>query len=251
MSHASRRRHLWDQHRFDIGGADQITVTARGDEEADLSWRKMEMIHGNTLPPSSIHHVDESSVTYRMESSIHGLEELYVESSESMAQLIQANTSSGTETVWAHLQALELSCLELYMEGQEQLGNDRHLLLIPCLRLHLDASDLVLKDPNLLGKFRIKLLCRMVSSAYKLLDLQRSFLGKDHFDVARTCLDLAQAIEEVLGRAPKQLTQLELEGGIKKTFEAWSALEHACRKDYERIQAMYPHDAEQYISSRK
>jgi hypothetical protein len=62
------------------------------------------------------------------------------------------------------------------------------------------------------------------------------------FYLARTNLDLAQA--EVEG-APSDASNIWLpcRGGSWYPV-AWSALEHRCRKDYERVSRLYPHDAE-------
>lgn len=234
LSHASRRRHLWDQHRFDIGGAETLVE----------GKKRMESVKGGKLPLSSIHHVNESDVTFRIESAIGELEELYQDTIGAIR--LDPSSIEKEDPVWTHLYALELASVELYDEAKKQLGNDSHLLLLACLRLHLNAAELVQRDPSLTtGSQRIKLLCRLVSSARSLVALQVDLYGPDHFDVAQTNLELAQALEELLSRAPKQLLQLELEG--MATFEACSTIEYASRKDSERIQALYPRDAEQFI----
>ena len=64
VCHASRHRHLWEQHRFYIGS----------DLEANL--RRMEVINGG-LPSSSKAFVDKDFVTSRIEQSIAELDLMY------------------------------------------------------------------------------------------------------------------------------------------------------------------------------
>jgi hypothetical protein len=70
-------------------------------------------------------------------------------------------------------------------------------------------------------------------------------LGPDHFDIARTELDLAQAVEELLVRSPKHLIALKLEG--LQTDSAWATLEYRSKKNHDRIKALYPRDAHEYV----
>jgi len=231
VSHATRRRLLWEQHRFDIG------VENLGE------WRFMEFI-GNSLPPSSIHQVDETSVTYSIEAATSQLED-HCREAEAMVAL----DGSAANPVWNDVKALEVASLELYTETRNRLRNDNHLLLIPCLRLHLDTCDLVQRDPDLTKSQRILLLCRLVLSARSLLQLQERLFGTDHFDLASTHLEFAQAMEEFLATAPKQVVQLEITG--LSTFEACSAAEHQSRKEHERIKSLYPHDAQDLIKAHK
>jgi hypothetical protein len=228
LSHATRRKHLWEQHRFDIG--------------ADLpsGLRKMEEI-GDQLPISAIDKWDEGSATNRIEMAIAEFEDLYQDAAEQVGnELIPPENSE-------QVKALEQASLELFSEAVRQLQSEHHLLLIPTLRLHFDSCDFVQRDPSLTVTQRVQLLCRMVVTARNLLALQEMFHGPDHFDLARTNLDLAQAIEELLATSSKHLVALALEG--LGTPVAWSALEHRCRKEYERVSRLYPHDAEEIIET--
>jgi hypothetical protein len=227
VSHATRRRLLWEQHRFDIG------VESRGE------WRAMDFI-GNSLPFSSIEQLDESSATFRIETATSQLEEHFQEAVVSLDAMNPENPA------WNEIKALEAASLELYTESKNQLRNDHHLLLIPCLRLHLETCELLQeRDPNLTKSQRISLLCRLASSAQSLLRLQEKLFGSDHFDLARTHLEFAQAMEELLSTAPKQIVQLGLPG--LNTFEACSAAEHASRTEHERIKSLYPHNVQDLI----
>jgi hypothetical protein len=229
VSHATRRRHLWDQHRFDIG------VSSLGE------WRFMEVI-GTSLPASSIQKWDETSVIFCIENATSELEGNCREAEAA----VQADDSK-ENPAWDEIKALEVTSLELYTEAKNRLRSDHHKLLIPCLRLHLDACELVQR--NLTRSQRILLLLRLVSSATWLLYLQKRLLGRDHFDLARTHLEFAQAMEELLSKAPKQVFQLGLPG--LSAFEACSAMEHKSRKEHERIRLLYPHDAEDLIQAHK
>ena len=229
VSHATRRRLLWDQHRFDIG------VERLG------KWRSMEFIR-SSFPPSSLKELDETSITFSIEEATSQLEDHCRE-----AEAVVALNNSAANSVWNEIKALEVASLELCTESRNGLWNDNHLLLIPCLRLHLDTCDLVQRDPSLIKSQRILLLCRLVSSAQSLLQLQEQLLGTDHFDLARTHLEFAQAMEELLNSAPKQVVQL----GLPRlaTFEACSGAEHQSRKEHERIRSLYPYDAQDLVQS--
>ena len=204
----------------------------------------MEFI-GNSLPSSSVKQLDESSVTFNIESATSQLED-HCQEAQAVVSLDADNPAN---PVWNEIKALEVASLELYVESRNRLRNDNHVLLIPCLRLHLDTCELVQRDPNLTKSQRISLLCRLASSAHSLLRLQEQLLGSHHFDLARTHLEFAQAMEELLSTAPKQSVQLGLSG--LNTFEACSAAEHTSRTEYERIKSLYPHDAQDLIRSER
>lgn len=223
LSHASRRKHLWEQHRFDIG------AHLAGD---DL---KMELV-GGSLPPSAIALWDDDAITHHIEQATEEMETLHRDSAS------EINDGSASPYVWEMAKALEISSLELYTGALEHLKSDRHVILIPILSLHLEACTLVQRAPSLPVFVHLGILCRIIGSSMRLLDLQEAFLGPDHFDLGRTSLDLAQVIAELLSRSPKHLFQMDIPS--LKTFEAWSALEHKSRKDHARIKALYPHDAE-------
>jgi hypothetical protein len=235
---------LWEQHRFDIG-VDYL----KG------KHRQMELV-GNKLPPSRLDAaLDETSTTHRIETATEELETLYQESMQ-VLELNKENpiATDGDDRLWEQVKALEVSCLELCREAQIQLQNERHILLVACLRLHLDTCELAQRVPSLSTTQRLSVLCRQVITAQRLIDLQKGYYyaGNDHFDLARTYLDLANAIEEVLSKNPKLLLQLELDNGQqqqqpKTTFAAWSTIEYQSRNEYERIRSLYPHDVEERI----
>jgi hypothetical protein len=225
LSHSSRRKYLWDQHRFDIG--------------AELSPELLAMeIIGKQLPASSLTRRDEDSITCRVEKSVARLEEIYID-------LVGGTGNDLPESAIS----LEQATYELINEAKRQLQNEKHLLLIPCLKLHVDICDLVQRIALLSFSSRIDLLGRLVMSATSLVHLQKQFHGADHFDIGRTNLDAAQAIEELLSKSPKHLLSLKLEG--LDTLRSWSSLENRLRKDFERISCLYPKDAETFIKANR
>ena len=231
VSHASRRKVLWEQHRFDIG-----VNHLKGERY------KMELI-GNSLPPSPIHLGSvEQSLTDHIENATEDLERMQTEIEASL-QLSPVVLPESYETA----KALEQAVLELYLESVEQLQNLNHILLIPILSLHMEICANVLKDHSLTNSNQLGVLSRQTVSAYNLLPLQKSLLGADHFDLARTSLDLADAISQLLSRSGKNLYDLKLPS--MNTFAAWSAFEQKTRKEHNRIKALYPHDVENHITT--
>lgn len=226
MSHASRRKYLWDQHRFDIG------AQLKG---ANL---RMELI-GNDLPQSHVQKWEEDGVTNRVESTTLELEK--------MLDDIQEDINSGdvAPDTWETLKALEQTSLELYNEATQQLKNDGHILLIAILKVHVETCDQLRSAPSLSTAVQLGILSRQVWSIHRLIPLQLAHLGPDHFDLARTHLDAANGISELLSRSPKKLYDLNLPA--LKTFEQWSSLEHHSRQEHKRVKALYPHDAESKI----
>jgi hypothetical protein len=229
MSHASRRKYLWDQHRFDIG--------------ANLTGEhlKMELV-GNSLPSSSIQRWDDENLTHRIEKATEEIEKLHNECSSDITN------GTAEPDVWEHVKALEVASLELYNESTHLLKSDRHIILTPCLSLHLEVCQLIRKAP-LSQSTQVLILGRLVVTAQRLLILQEGYLGPDHFDLARTNLDFAEAVSELLSRSPRTLFSLDLPK--LKTFEAWSTVEHQSRKEHTRIRALYPHDAEDSFGSKR
>lgn len=196
----------------------------------------MELVNGQ-FPPSSVDHTDAESPTQRIETTLQELEKMYTEYSA----VVEANDLV-TSDVWEIIKALEQSILELFGESKRQLMNEKHLLLIPCLSLHLETCDLVQRAPDLSVNVQLRILSRQVISAQTLIPLQRVFHGPDHFDLGRTHLDFANAVGELLSRSPKQLFALDLQG--LGTFEQWSTAEHMSRQEQKRISALYANDAE-------
>jgi len=153
-----------------------------------------------------------------------------------------------SENTADEIEALEQASQELCTQAQGRLNNPKHLLLIPCLELHLECADLVQRRVTSLGaSHRMLLLCRVVTTAMRLLELQTTYHGPDHCDLARTNLDLAQAIDGVLSKSAKNLLQLDAEGYTSAS--AWTGLESRCRKEFLRISNLYPRDAKHWISA--
>lgn len=228
-SHAYRRAHLWEQHRFDIGPVPELA--------------SMERVGGH-FPKSSIHGVAEGALTKRIEVALSALEDHYKEVAASVV-----GTRGASNPAWEEAKALELSSLELYTESTAQLKNGMHLLLIPCLRLHLDLGDLLHTGGVLTTNESNLLLCRLVQSGIRLAKLQVELYGPDHFELARTHLEVAQYIAELLAKSPKLLIDYGVEG--MATFGSFSSQEFRSRQEHERIRVLYPEDSEEYISKRK
>jgi SET domain len=226
MSHASRRKYLWEQHRFDIGA------------DIGKSFLKMELV-GNGLPRSHIHRWEDDSIVHRVETSTAELEKML----DDLQDDIKSNSTNAD--TWETLKALEQSSLELYRESVLQLKSNEHILLNSVLLIHVEACEQLRKAPMLPLSVQVGILARQVESLHRLIPLQTANLGKDHFDVARTHLDLATGISELLSRSPTSLYVLNLPS--LKAFEQWSALAGHCRREHQRIKELYPHDAEEYI----
>ena len=237
LSHASRRHLLWSHHKFDIG------ANLKGNQ------RTLELL-GKSFPPSSTQFFDDKTITARIENSI--------EEMESISRQLTEEVSSGmanSNQAWETLKALELATLELCNESTRQLNSERHILLVPCLQLHIEITHLVQSAPSNSVATQLGILSRQVQSIQKLLPLQHLLFGKDHFDSGKYNLDLSNAIRELLIRSPKCLIDLNIPG--LKDARDWSGLEHKSRKESCRIQALYPRDAEslveeaQAVSSKK
>ena len=259
-SHAYRRQHLWEQHRFDIGPKPLLET--------------MESVHGQ-IPTSSTTKVssesddnptvvvvdnndnDDTDVaalppTARTEAAVAALEDHLAEIMATVAM-----DKSASNQVWEEAKVVEQSALVLYDESRLQLGNENHLLLIPILRLHMDVGDLLHTGNVLVPTEKYGLSSRIVNSGMELLELQTRLYGPDHFELARTNLEIAEGIEELLRHAPKLLLALGSKtdtnpNGVKEqgnkrpqvlllsSFEAWARQENKARKDHERIKSLYP-----------
>lgn len=235
-SHATRRYTLWDQHRFDIG--------------KDTNLRSMELVHGN-LPKSNIESFNSDAITATIEQQITVLEDQFHNFNNSDADHNDVVSASGIRSNhYEHLQALELLCHELYINAKYQLKNENHLLLLPCLRLHLDVCDELLQNIATSNRsFRMMILIRLIISGNALLSLELQYHGRHHFALAKTCLELYQALKELLSSPGSTRTLLEMKAPGLSTFAECSALEQYCKRDHERIKALYPYDANDYIGT--
>jgi hypothetical protein len=265
-SHATRRHDLWEQHRFDMG------------EKVPTDLHEMELVHGE-IPPSSRDRPENNAerVTTQVEAATDELQQLYQDMRESfpsasMQLPTPLNISDDAETqdgainnealaVIEQIRMLESASDELVSSAGERLGNGRHMLLVPCLELHLDCASLVLQhDATLKAAHRTQLLGRTVRTAMRLVELQTALHGRDHYDLARSHLDLANSIEELLSRSPKTLFALGQGDGADGEFPAnstrpplttvaaWSAREHQARKEHHRIKDLYPRDVDKYMA---
>ena len=268
VSHATRRWHLWDQHRFDIGPSMSTSSSIQ------TNIKNMEIVQ-ECFPTSSFQSINKQSDTYLAEQAVTQLEELCQEMKLPFIHLAESNNtkteimtfdSSQKEVIvetFERAKALELAAQELIHATIRKLKNPHHIILIRCYRLHLDASELLLRTSsteNLLldesGSSLIQLtksqqmniMCRFLPNARKLLSLQIQLLGSDHIDLARTYQDISQSIITLLSVAPKRLMGLGLDG--LKTFHQCSMEENRCRKEFERLSALYPRDIDKFLNKK-
>jgi SET domain len=230
MSHASRRKYLWEQHRFDIGA------------HIKKPFLKMELV-GNDLPKSHVQRWEDESIPHRVENATAELEKILEEIQDDI------NSGQANAETWETLKAMEQSSLELYKEATEQLNNPEHLLLAAVLLIHGEVCEQLRKAPILPLSVQAGILARQVQSLHRLIPLQIASLGKDHFDLARSHLDLENAISELLSRSPKALYELKLPR--LSAFDQWSALANLSRREHQRIKKLYPHDAEDSLHRSK
>lgn len=258
MSHATRRRRLWDQHRFDIG--DEVgygrfldvnsTKTGRlyNDNERGHRIFESELVRGKF--PSSTREgndLDDASndrddgrrgdyvpTTLNIERSLDELE----------GMLVELGSSDADGTHFDRAVALELTIAEMIAASKSALGNDKHILLSRCYRLHLDVVEMILKLTH--GQ-SVELIARSIPSAASLLESRRLRLGNDHPDVARTYHDLAMGIRSLLSNSPRRLFSLKLEG--MSTLDDCSRMEHRCRFERDRIDGLYPRDVDDILES--
>jgi hypothetical protein len=239
VSHASRRHHLWDQHRFDIGA-----------DMTDGRLKDMELVSG--MFPTSVHdRLDKHRITYDVESTLSELEQCYHDIT--IAWNIVTRTSDVMSDVMSderieifeRCKALEMASDEMIRASKDKLGNDQHLLLIRCCRLHVDSVEILMKFSNqLTNKQQVSIMLRFVQTSHFLLPLQVMYLGPDHPDIARTNYDLAMGINGLLSRASDQLFAL---GDAFSTFFKCQWMESNCRKEHRRIDGLYPKDVHQKI----
>uniref|UniRef100_A0A7S1ZT25 SET domain-containing protein n=1 Tax=Ditylum brightwellii TaxID=49249 RepID=A0A7S1ZT25_9STRA len=281
VSHCTKRRHLWDQHRFDIG--DGKNSRKGSDVDVDAMY-DLELVNG-IFPPSSSFNKKDDDVdrpTLQVENTLSELEDLRQELQNRFNVFTPKDyDSNNEETVkvisqsWEYAKALELSADELCHTTIEKLSNPNHILVARCLRLHLEACDLLIQrtktkmtstataktsEFSLTESQQINVMCKFLSSAQTILQLQQRYLGNDHPDIARSHHDISQSIQYLLSKSPKQLLKLKFSGMATATnartktatFEQWSKEEYQCRKEYERISALYPRkDVEQIVKEAK
>jgi len=317
VSHSSRRRLLWNQHRFDIGGdggaygqyLDEEACSTSGyllhDTTRGRYIYESELIHGefptsvlieandgeddgsnnnNTIVGDTRHSYTASNVTSNIEKSLDELEDILLDLQASTPSLKSSSSkrrnkdtttstsSSTTSYYFDQAAALELTIGELITTSTSILGNNHHILLARCRHLHIDVVELLLSTSLLTERQSNELMTRFILSAQQLLESQRRRLGGDHPDVARTCHDYCMGIQALLSHAPRRLLLLEMVDeayeeveektkaktkkkgdGTRKTtrwtLDQWSKMEHHCRNEKKRIEALYPNDVEAILKS--
>jgi len=230
VSHATRRWHLWDQHRFDIG-SDNI----RSEE-----IRMMELVNGELPISSAVRR--QKDQTFFVENSLLELEE----ACDDFESRLRGNNSADVLEAIEGLKSLEMASSELIQASVSKLQNENHLLLIRCCRLHLNSAELLLqRDSDLNKKQKVAILCKFLSTTQRLLPLQLQYLGSNHPDLARTYMDKAMAINTLLSTAPKLLFAMKLPK--LSNIHSCSKEENYCWIEHNRVKAMYPHDVEEKV----
>lgn len=252
--HASRQQYLWKQHRFDIGVLKE-----------DSPGFPLENVHGK-LPSSA-----DVEFMQNIETATAELEDQCRELAQ-MAKAKKQLSEEESETA----KSIEVATQELYTSANERLGNGTHRLMLPCLVLHLDACDLVQRHVHLPKRQRTLVLVRLVTTGRKLAALQ-ALIQPDHFDTAKTYLDIAQAIQgksahnrtvhrsspmcpcfssntnkialELLSESARDL--FASDNSIPSNVHGWSLVESTARREHERIKKLYPHDADTYLPQLK
>jgi len=237
VSHSTRRWHLWDQHRFDIG--DNINVLLK----------KMELV-GGFFPQSSVNRLTlpEDTKTKQIEATLTELEHMHRTARTLASPVKRKEDTISTVELLERLQVLEMEAFGLIDKSIMKLENDFHILLIRCYRLHLDYVELLLQIgvSQLKKKLQIDAMCRFLLSSKKLLDLQVFYVGKYHPDVARSFKDMAMGTRSLLTCSPQRLFALKLDK--MENFHQCSIKENEYQKEYMRISNFYPNDVEDRLS---
>lgn len=247
VSHTTRRKIIWDQHRFDIGTEEDFLKYV----DSPRNIYESELI-GGKFPVSTIDEStnddDEAPVTVNIEKSLDDLEDMFLE----IQQAFKSTLSGDDKTSYFdQAAALELTLGELITASVAALANDHHILVARCRRMHLDIVELLLSNclDILTNKQSVEVMARFLQSVQPLLETQRNIYGTDHPDVARTCHDFAMGIQSMLSHSPKRLLSLKLPG--MKTLDECSKMEHMLRSDKMRIERLYPRDVDDIIAQVK
>lgn len=243
VSHASRRLHIWDQHRFDIGEDMNIH---------DSKIQELELVDGN-FPSSSKDKQDRERMSYLMENAMDDLERLLNDMKSAFALLINMTMGDEAIEMFERCKALEMACDELKKAITTKTGNMKHILLIRCCRLHLDSSEVLIRFANhppsisLTNQQQNEIMCRFVHTCHVLLPIQIQYLGEYHPDIGRTYYDFAMGINSLLTHSPKKLYDLGI--SYLSNFASCQRHEAKCRKEYHSIDSLYPRDVEQKVLS--
>ena len=243
VSHATRRKIIWDQHRFDVGVEDEFLKYI----DSPRNIYESELV-GGKFPASSIEEStndEESPVTVNIEKSLDDLEDMFLE----IQRAFKSHLSGDDKTSYFdRAAALELTLGELITASQSALENNYHILLARCRRMHLDVIELLLSNCSdiLTNKQSIEMMARFLQSVRPLLEAQRNIYGNDHPDVARTYHDFAMSIQSLLSHSPKTLLALNMPE--MATVGQCSKMEHLLRSEKIRIERMYPRDVADIIA---
>ena len=249
QSHATKRWHLWDQHRFDIGGLESMR---RG------VLRGMEQVNGQD-PPSSRDTLDRDADTFHVESALKELKEQQNEIK--LAWNLMKNLKEDGEDVlklFEHSKAMAEATFEAIGAAQQKLRNESHILMIRCCRLFLDVAEILLEMGDQLSHHfgsssfgpigGYKTMANFVVTCHQLLPLEIQYLGGDHPDVARTNHDLANMINSMISHCPRELYKCH---PSYSSFGKCQKMEAKYMSDFRRIDLLYPKDADMKIREYK
>eukprot|EP00551_Chaetoceros_affinis_P010270 CAMPEP_0203681540 /NCGR_PEP_ID=MMETSP0090-20130426/43023_1 /ASSEMBLY_ACC=CAM_ASM_001088 /TAXON_ID=426623 /ORGANISM="Chaetoceros affinis, Strain CCMP159" /LENGTH=546 /DNA_ID=CAMNT_0050550055 /DNA_START=80 /DNA_END=1717 /DNA_ORIENTATION=- len=235
MSHATRRSHIYEQHRFDIGTKM---------EEHSLELQEMELVNGK-FPVSLKDRKDPVTATSLIENAINDLDTLHkeLEIASASSILVDQEIDDTMVELFERCKALEMATHELIQAAQTKLDNKKHILLIRCCRLHLDSSELLLHfgkggktSFSLTSNQQSLIWCRFIQTCQTLLPIQIQYLGEHHPDIARTYYDFAIGINLLLSRSPKKLFNIGLPD--LGSFDSCQRFEAKCRREHLRIDSL-------------
>ena len=244
VSHATRRQHIWEQHRFDIG----LDMSMHNSQ-----LMEMEMVN-NEFPSSFKEKQVHERITFFVENAINDLEGLHKELDLASRFLSHQEIEEGLIELFERCKALEMATDEMIQATCTKLENKKHILLIRCCRLHLDSSELLLRfgvegpsssSLSLTNRQQLEIMCRFVRTCHTLLPIQIQYLGEHHPDIARTNYDFAMGINSLLSKAPRKIFDMGLSN--LSTFNSCQRFEAECRKVHQRIDSLYPRDVEEKI----
>jgi hypothetical protein len=244
VSHTTRRRYLWDQHRFDIGH-DTIPLHVQ-EMEYIVSSSLGQMI----LPPSSIHDLDQTTTTFGIEKKIVELEDEWSILHTQGQTLLGDDAASIDDELALRILDVEKQTCNCISQSSHQLGNPQHILLLRLYRLHVDILDWILKNSNSIDIHdtpHMDRFTQFIHSTRTFLHLQIQAYGSDHPDVATTHQDISHALSFLLSHSPQEWLRRQVQG--LSTLMECSKVEAYHRKEYQRIKDLYPHDVDLYMKS--
>lgn len=148
-----------------------------------------------------------------------------VEKVVAMAEELLKDTGNGAQVLSIALEALS--------DAVEIVAHD-HYVLMRIHKLVADCCDEILKSrPSDDVREYATLFLR---SSYELLELQKTYLNKDHVDMARTLNDVSQGIQLLLSLDTKALLE---EFPEWQNFRQASLVENQYRQEYRRIKQLY------------